>query len=60
LAWVFVVGTLFLMLIGAVSAAYYRWSKVFVASQASGRASDLDEAADLITKAVDRWSRIDQ
>jgi hypothetical protein len=48
------------MLIGAVSAAYYRWSKVFVASQASGRASDLDEAADLITKAVDRWSRIDQ
>lgn len=55
IAWLFVVGTLFLMFVGTVSAAFYRWTKAV----ASGRSLD-DEAtavlADLVMKAVDRWN----
>ena len=55
IAWLFVVGTLFLMFVGTVSAAFYRWTKAV----ASGRGLD-DEAsaalADVVMKAVDRWS----
>ena len=55
IAWLFVVGTLFLMFVGTVSAAFYRWTKAV----ASGRGLE-DEAsaalADFVMKAVDRWS----
>jgi len=55
IAWLFVVGTLFLMFVGTVSAAFYRWTKAV----ASGRALE-DEAAaamaDFVLKAVDRWN----
>jgi len=54
IAWLFVVGTLFLMFVGTVSAAFYRWSKAV----ASGRRFDDAEVAEAVMKAVDRWNAI--
>lgn len=57
IAWLFLVGTLFLMFIGTISAAYYRWSHRYVKSPTSGR--DLNETTDFVFKAIGVWNNID-
>jgi hypothetical protein len=54
IAWLFVVGTLFLMFVGTISAAFYRWTKAY----ASGREFAEIEATDFVMKAVELWNYV--
>jgi hypothetical protein len=54
IAWLFLVGTLFLMFVGTVSAAYYRFSHRYVTSPTSGR--DLNDITEYIYKAINVWN----
>jgi hypothetical protein len=56
IAWLFVVGTLFLMFVGTVSAAFYRWTKAY----ASGRDFDaVDSFTHAVMEAFRKWGDLE-
>lgn len=57
IAWLFVVGTLFLMFVGTVSAAFYRWTKAVASGRGGGGMVDLD-TTEFVLKAIESWNHI--
>ena len=54
IAWLFVVGTLFLMFVGSLSAAFYRWTRAY----ASGREFHEIASTEFVLKAIELWNNI--
>lgn len=54
IAWLFVVGTLFLMFVGSLSAAFYRWTRAY----ASGREFQEIASTEFVVKAIELWNNI--
>ena len=54
IAWLFVVGTLFLMFVGSLSAAFYRWTRAY----ASGREFQDISSTEFVMKAIELWNNI--
>ena len=54
IAWLFVVGTLFLMFVGTISAAFYRWTVAY----ANGRQFAEIERTDFVMKAIELWNDV--
>ena len=53
----FVVGTLFLMFVGTVSAAFYCWTKAVASGRGGGGMVDLD-TTEFVLKAIESWNHI--